>query len=93
MLWNSGSFEPGLAALFYFVTAGPSLLAGLSLADRRGQLKPVPEALVDHILQAPGSEEAFTDGRQGWPSHLFGLVSPQPASAQEQRLLAPVEAD
>ncbi len=92
-LWNSGSFEPGLQALSSFVGRDPHFLDGQVMADRQGKLQRVPDALVDHLLGAPGSDKRFTCANETWPRHLFKLIAPEPDKALEQRLLEPIEAD
>lgn len=92
-LWNCGSFEPGLQTLAGFVQRDSHFLEGLTLADRQGQLKPVPDALVDHLLQTPGSEESFTQASNSWAADLFMVIAPEPNPALERRLLAPLEAE
>lgn len=91
-LWNSGHFEPGVTALATFTLRDPGFMDGLSMADRNGALKPVPDALVDHLLQAPGSEKLLTSNRH-LSGPLFALIAPAPNPALENRLFEPLMDD
>ncbi len=91
-LWDSGCFEPAVETLATFVERDPLFLEGLSLADRQGQLRPVREALLSHLLQTPGADERYTQN-ESWSQALFKVLAPSPDEQLEKRLLQPLEGE
>ncbi|MCE7872388.1 hypothetical protein DYH09_18695 [bacterium CPR1] len=89
-LWDSGCFEPAIETLAGFVDRDPGFLEGISLADRQGQLRPVREALLSHLLETPGAGERFT-GNENWSQALFQVLAPGVDDQLEKRLLQPLE--
>ncbi|GMU57138.1 MAG: hypothetical protein AMXMBFR33_62840 [Candidatus Xenobia bacterium] len=88
-LWDSGCFEPAIETLAKFVERDPAFLEGLSLTDRQGQLRPVREALLSHLLETPGADERY----ENWAHALFKVLAPGVDELFEKRLLQPLEVE
>lgn len=91
-LWDSGCFESAVETLASFVERDPGFLDGLTLADRQGQLRPVRDALLSHLLETPGADERYA-ANENWSAALFQLLAPRVDEQLESRLLQPLEGD